>query len=72
MKKLLLIAVFGLVAAAGCSGQVPVETVRSLYDAIGPEHRVYVKADARLNESQKRIRLQTLASFERMLTEAEK
>ena len=56
---------------AGCKG-VPVPTCRAYYNATGPALTRYVQADDSLDEDQKRVRLQAVESFGRVLDEAEK
>jgi hypothetical protein len=53
---------FGIVATAAD---------RATHDAIAPEYRAYVDADAALTPSQKELRTMTLDSWERRITAAE-
>ena len=68
----LLIALILSCAALGCIKEIPVPTVRAYHDSVAAGYTAYVNADARLNDDQKRIRLQTVKSMERLLVEAEK
>ena len=70
MRKALLVLILAC-STLGCKG-IPVEAVRAYHDSVATGYTTYVNADARLNDNQRRIRLQTVKSMERLLLEAEK
>lgn len=73
MRKLLLIGV-ALLTCQGC-GTIAKEYVaadRAMYEAVAPEHRKYVQADATLSDDDKKLRLATLDAWNYRLEQAEK
>ncbi len=71
MRSLMIVGVLAAVSLAGC-GKIPVPTIRAYHDAVGKPFVRYMEADATLTADQKRIRKQTVDSFERLLQQAEK
>ena len=75
MRRILIVlgGLLALSCLASCKSVEAsyVEADRATYEAIAPEYRKYVEADAALADFQKDIRLQTLATWEHRLTQAE-
>lgn len=70
MKRITAICLLAIFAF-GCKS-IPVQPARTFYNAVGTPYLRYVEADTNLTDDQKRIRRQAVASFDRLLKEAEK
>ena len=74
MKRMrsMLFAALVLLSAAGCCAPDAafVKAADGYADAILPEYEAYVKADATLSESTKKIRLDSAAGLRRLLEAA--
>jgi hypothetical protein len=63
----------GLLVLVGCASSSPpfVSQTRTRFDTLAPEYRAYVATDARLSETEKKRRLETLQSWDAEIRAAE-
>jgi hypothetical protein len=73
-KTLALLAALAALSCVGC-GSIAKDYVaadRQTLEAVAPEYRRYIEADAALDKDAKALRLATLDSWEYRVTQAEK
>lgn len=66
MKKTLLVALLALPSCGIPKTHIVAE--RAIYDALEPDFRGYVESDESLTESQKKLKMRTLARWDEMIS----